>query len=179
MIGLLSVHHFLLDKVLDQAVIDSGKVGKELSNNHLDVQSELSIHINSNRDLDNVKNLDLSIHLCKDFHVDCNDHLGDESMDQADDLRNKFVDIDRVGGGDSLVDETVNGGIETGVDVTDGSMDDGTDSNCKRERWGRYRKCSNRSVYGVSLLILLNAFYIVDRDVKDQWDWRIKEQFLT
>jgi len=134
MIGLLSVHHFLLDKVLDQAVIDSGKVGKELSNNHLDVQSELSIHINSNRDLDNVKNLDLSIHLCKDFHVDCNDHLGDESMDQADDLRNKFVDIDSVGGGDSLVDETVDSGIEIGVDVTDGSMDDGTDSNCKERK---------------------------------------------
>ena len=166
------IHFFLLDEALDQ-VVDNGNVGKELSNNHLDIQSELSIHINTNWDLDNVKNLDLGIHLCKDFNVNCNDNLGDEIMDQADDLRNKFVDIDRVSGGDSLVDETVDGGIETGVDVSDGSMDDGTDSNCMRERWGRRRKCSNRSVHAVSF-----AYMSIELS-KINWTGGSKEQFLT
>jgi hypothetical protein len=79
-------------------------------------------------------------------------------MDQADDLRNKFVDIDRVGGGDSLVDETVDSGIETRVDVSDGSMDDGTDSNCKK-RGQEDTKSVQTDQYMVFLCLYLSMLF--------------------
>jgi len=62
----LSNSPFLLDKVIEQVLLDNREVTNELSNNHLDVQSEFSCKIDSNRDIDQAKSLDMRIDLCKD-----------------------------------------------------------------------------------------------------------------
>jgi len=122
-------HGILLDKVLDQALLDSRKIAKEASNANVDVQSEFGIQVDSNLDLDQAKRHDLGIDISKDGSVDLNDNLGDAIMDQVDGLCSKSIDIDSLGGGDSVVDETVDGIIETGEILRDGDIDGGFDGN--------------------------------------------------
>jgi len=68
-------------------------------------------------------------------------------MDQISGLCSKSIDIDSLSGGNSIVDETLDGIIETSEVLSDGDTNDSFDGNCREGRERTDKKMSfNRSV---------------------------------